>query len=213
MAQQRHIYRPKLLTESEWQRLRLLLSVYQDGSGQNDGGGAPGWRDFERAVAATLDGTAQESKAIFDVLVSQLEHPGTAYGIACKMRGTLTDTERTGRVTLEVSNSSRRFWDALNAAGFAAEHYGKAENATQMGQILLNLVDSWNQAASTRRGETIELSRSSYLVLSYSKGTTRQSSARYQLHQFPLLSVSTVVARSRHPDMAISSQCEAPGRH
>jgi len=188
MTQETIAYQPKLITKREWQYLRLLLSTYQDGSGQNDGGSTPGWRDFERSVALTLNGTAQESKAIFDVLVPRAEHSGTFYGIACKMRGTLTDTEGTGRVTLEVSNSARRFWDALNAKGFSAEQYGKAENATPMGQILLELVDSWNQGVSTLSGKSIDLSYSSYLVLSYSKATRRQASARYQLHQFlPLL--------------------------
>ncbi len=49
----------------------------------------PGWRDFERSVALAFDGVAQESKAIFDVLVPLPTQAGISYGISCKMRETL----------------------------------------------------------------------------------------------------------------------------
>lgn len=59
-------------TSGQVEKLRLILSTYQDGTGQlvyEPNTSLPGWRDFERSVALAFDGVAQESKAIFDVLV------------------------------------------------------------------------------------------------------------------------------------------------
>lgn len=102
-------FHPTDVTVQALERLRLLLSTYQDGTGQNDGGNSPGWRDFERAVALTFNGVASESKAIFDVLVPHPDQKGVKCGISCKMRATLSDLQRTGRITVEVSNSAKKF--------------------------------------------------------------------------------------------------------
>ena len=59
-------------TPGQIEKLRLILSTYQDGTGQliyEPHTSLPGWRDFERSVALAFEGIAQESKAIFDVLV------------------------------------------------------------------------------------------------------------------------------------------------
>ena len=77
----------KIPASSEIEKLRLLLSTFQDGTGQlaqkKDVGTLPGWRDFERSVALAFGGEAQENKAIFDILI----HDGNTYrGISCKMR-------------------------------------------------------------------------------------------------------------------------------
>src|SRR5438270_10835388 len=76
----------------EVQKLRLILSTYQDGTGQlvtRDGNTLPGWRDFERSIALTFGGKAKESKFIFDVLLPDPRTPGLSYGLSCKMRRTL----------------------------------------------------------------------------------------------------------------------------
>src|SRR5579859_6855404 len=60
-------------TPREFEKFRLLLSTFQDGSGMlaiRGGKTLPGWRDFERAVAAAFEGENQENKFIFDVLIS-----------------------------------------------------------------------------------------------------------------------------------------------
>ncbi len=46
-------------TKSEFERLRLILSTYQDGTGMEAKGTLPGWRDFERAIEATFHGYAR----------------------------------------------------------------------------------------------------------------------------------------------------------
>lgn len=71
-------------TPAQMEKLRLILSTYQDGTGMliKDGKSLPGWRDFERAVAIVFGGKAQESKHVFDVIVP-LQERKSNYGISC----------------------------------------------------------------------------------------------------------------------------------
>lgn len=166
-------------TKSQIEKLRLLLSTYQDGMGQlvfEPEKSLPGWRDFERSVALAFDGVAQESKAIFDVLVPNFNTPEINYGISCKMRQTLQTVERTGRVTVEVSNSSGKFWDTLRANGIN-DYKTDPETA---GEILLNLIESWHNEVGLEQGGTVDVSKSFFLLLQWHK-----RSGRYQLFQFP----------------------------
>ena len=60
-------------TALELEKFRLILSTYQDGSGQQVAKGGetiPGWRDFERSVAITFGGISQENKYILYLLNS-----------------------------------------------------------------------------------------------------------------------------------------------
>lgn len=168
-------------TGREIERLRLLLSTYQDGTGMlrlKDGATRPGWRDFERAVALAFGGAAQESKAIFDVLLPVADAPPGKYGLSCKMRGELDKLQRTGRASIELSNSSKKFWGHLGAKGIDQSNY--RESPAEVGAALLELVESWHQAVSLEQGGSVNLAKSSYLVLSWN------SAGNYQLHQFPL---------------------------
>ena len=168
-------------TEREVERLRLILSTYQDGTGmfQIKGGATlPGWRDFERAVALAFNGEAQESKAIFDVLLLSEDRPGVKYGLSCKMRRELTKIERMGRVSLELSNSAGQFWDRLKTGGINQSNY--RDSPTEVGESLIEVVESWHRAVSVEEGGTVDLTRSSYLVLSWNR------IGFYQLHQFTL---------------------------
>ena len=168
----------KHLGIKEVEKIRLLLSTYQDGSGMlsnKDGSTLPGWRDFERTIALVLNGTAQENKAAFDVLVPIPHKPLAMIGIACKMRRELDRLKRTGRVAFELSNSSGMFWDQLRKNGLTSKTYVKKPEL--VGLHLLNLVEGWHLAVSRRRGGAIELEKSFYLVLSWNR------QGWYQLHQ------------------------------
>lgn len=165
----------------EVERFRLLLSTYQDGSGMLAAGSGltlPGWRDFERAVAAAFNGIAVESKAIFDVLLPDPTRPRVYYGVSCKMRGTLDRVARDGRLTLELSNSAKKFWQQLDDHGFDQVSY--QSDPMTVGNTLVELVRSWHEAVSSSRGGNVDLSGSAYLVLSWSKRT-----GLYQLHRLP----------------------------
>ncbi len=174
----RYIFTGSIPTKRQIEKLRLILSVYQDGSGQlvfEPGKSLPGWRDFERSVALAFDGIAQESKAIFDVLVPIPQISEVDFGISCKMRETLHTVEQTGRVTVEVSNSHGKFWDALKAKGI--DDY--SINPDTSGKILLDLVESWHSRVSLEQGGTVDLRKSFYLILQWHK-----RSGRYQLFQY-----------------------------
>ncbi len=178
---------PAFPTASQIAKLRLILSTYQDGTGQQaapNGKTLPGWRDFERAVAAAFGGQAQESKHVFDVIVTPNEFIDT-YGISCKMRGELNKAvDRVnrsglsvkGRISIELSNSAKYFWNQLKARGINESNYrGKPE---ETGIALVELVRSWHDAVSIQNGGIINLNKSFYFVLSWDR------KGSYQLHQF-----------------------------
>lgn len=186
---------PDPLTYQEVEKLRLILSTYQDGTGMlaaPNGLTLPGWRDFERAIAATLDGTAQESKYVFDVIITKPEY---TFGISCKMRGELnkvTDRgDRAGRVTMELSNSAKKFWEYLRTKGITEANY--REQPTEVGTALIELVQSWHEVESILSGGTIRLDKSSYLALSWNK------KGLYQFHQFALTLPNPRTLRWRFP--------------
>ncbi|MCC8991901.1 MAG: helix-turn-helix domain-containing protein, partial [Streptococcus sp.] len=138
----------KLLTTGEVERIRLILSTYQDGTGMlahKEGLTLPGWRDFERAVALALGGEAQESKYIFDVLLPSAKE-NIKCGVSCKMRRELNRLDRDGRVTIEISNSAGKFWDYLNDQGINQSNY--KQRPAEVGNALLNLVEQWYQSVS-----------------------------------------------------------------
>ena len=62
-----HAFRDRPLNEVEFERLRLLLSTYRDGTGQINkprfGGTFPGYRDYERSLAAVLEGAADDGRS------------------------------------------------------------------------------------------------------------------------------------------------------
>lgn len=166
-------------TKGELEKLRLILSTYQDGTGMLNlkGRNLPGWRDFERAVALAFDGEAQESKAVFDVLLTDVK-TGVKSGLSCKMRDTLRETRKTGQATIEVSNSAGYFWSKLKQHGLDEQSYHSKPG--EAGQALLHLVGEWHVSASTH-DPMIDLNRSWYLALQWDR-----RSGDYQLYQFAI---------------------------
>lgn len=174
------IHEVSLLTASDVEKIRLILSTYQDGTGMladTERLTLPGWRDFERAVALALGGEAQESKYIFDVLLSI---PGKKIkrGISCKMRRELNRLDRNGRVTIEMTNSAGKFWDYLNLQGIDQTNY--KEYSKEVGKALIHLIEKPYDTVNLEYGGVVDLSTSYYLVLSWNK------KGWYQLHQFSL---------------------------
>lgn len=166
----------------ELEKFRLIFSTYQDGSGMlvcEDGGTLPGWRDFERTVAAAFDGVALESKAIYDVLLPA-GNSGLFYGISCKMRETLSQVNRDGRVTIEVSNASGEFWDLLLELGIHQQNL--QDYSERAGRAILERVERWHTRVDHRNGGKVITESSFYLALQYSLRT-----GLYQLFQFPIL--------------------------
>ena len=165
----------------EVEKLRLILSTYQDGTGMlaaAQGRTLPGWRDFERSVALAFNGEASESKAIFDVLLTNSADAKVKYGLSCKMRKELNRIGRDGRVTVELSNSAGQFWDRLALRAVTTDNY--KDHPQEVGNILVDLVRRWHRAAAIERKAAVDLAKSCYLVLSWN------NAGLYQLHQFSL---------------------------
>ncbi len=170
--------RPPSATEIE--KFRLVLSTYQDGSGMlvREGFTLPGWRDFERTVAAVFGGSTLENKWIYDVLIER-GHGRDPLGISCKMRGTLGEAQRKSRVTIELSNASGEFWDAIKEWGITQESYHMYSE--QIGSILIDKVEGWHSSVGIENGGTIDTSSSFLLTLQWDK-----KSGMYQLFQYPI---------------------------
>jgi len=170
----------KFPTSEEVEKLRLVLSTFQDESGQilRKSVSLPGWRDFERAVALVFNGVAQENKSIFDVVLTSPTEIGSLYGLSCKMRGTLRDADRTGRVTIELSNSASKFWRALSAQNIRQSNY--KETPSEVGRTLVATIKQWHLDESHEQGGRIDLGESAYFTLSWS------NAGEYQLFLFDL---------------------------
>src|SRR4051794_21762706 len=100
------LFRDRPPTDREFERMRLSLSAFRDGSGHAHVGteSYPDWRDMERVTAAITGGFTWESKGIVDVEVPAVgEMP---FGISCKSRASrLADAH----VLMELSNSAAYF--------------------------------------------------------------------------------------------------------
>jgi hypothetical protein len=145
-------------------QLRLILSTFRDGSGQEQRGNNsyPGWRDFERSTATWLKGRTTENKAVFDVLVDD-------YGVSCKM-STSTKPDEADHVLMEITNSQRRIWDHLNSLSI-----DPVTHPERAGPAIVSLVKSWHVK------EVSNLDQSVYLSLVHDPSYTK-----YRLHAFSL---------------------------
>lgn len=168
-------------TTEEIERFRLILSTYQDGSSmlKRIDRTLPGWRDFERSIAAAFNGQSQESKWIYDVIIENPDNNRIRFGLSCKMRGTLREVERKQQVTIELSNASGEFWDAVKKEGITQENYHESPNA--VGKVLVETVEHWHTNVSVGNGGIVDGSRSSFVVLQWEENT-----GRYQLFQYPI---------------------------
>ena len=180
-------------TPQEFERFRLVLSTYQDGSGmlaikndkqkwveRNRAKTLPGWRDFERSVAIAFEGIAIESKFIYDVLLPNLHSPGTFFGISCKMRGELRKANKKGRASIELSNAAGEFWDTIKTyTGFTEENYESAPDS--VGKVIIRQVNQWHTSEDVGHSGKIDTTKSLFLNLLWD-----EASGEYQLFQFPI---------------------------
>src|SRR5574341_1100617 len=172
-------------TDRELERLRLILSTFQDGTGmlaptQDRPYTLPGWRDFERACALAFNGKAVESKFFVDVIFPLSSNPDTFYGVQCKMRGELRKLDRDSRIYVEVTNAARELWSYLSTKGITERNYRSQPELA--GNSLIEAVEAIKRSGSQQYpAGPIDLSRSYYLVLLWS-----ERDELYQLFQLPL---------------------------
>lgn len=137
----RHAYRDRPLNARELEILRLTLSSYRDGSGQTylRGQSWPGFRDYERSLAAVLGGSTPENKGVFDVAVSTDE--GLPFGISCKMAKSPPPANECS--FMELSNAAAKFREHLLSLQitYVAE-------PMLAGPAIIDLVTSWHLGES-----------------------------------------------------------------
>lgn len=127
----------------------------------------PGFRDFERALAAVLHASAPENKGVFDVIAPDNPLP---YGISCKMSKTQPAARQSS--FMELSNSAAKFRAHLLDLQI---HW--ATEPTLAGPALIDLVESWHLALASE----IDIAASKYAVLSHNAAWKK-----FQLLCFPL---------------------------
>lgn len=163
-------FRDRPLNQRELEQLRLALSSFRDGSGQNvlkSGESMPGFRDYERSLAAVVGGTTPENKGVFDVQVATESSP---FGISCKMAS--FQPERNLSCFMELSNSAAKFRKHLldNYINWATE-------PTLAGPAIIDLVTQWHHDVAG----SIDVDRSKYAVLLHDPRWEN-----FQLWSFPL---------------------------
>lgn len=164
-------FRDRPPNDVEFERLRLALSSYRDGSGQvvlrKTGETMPGFRDFERMLAAVIGGKTTENKFIFDVEVQTDSDP---YGLSCKMSS--EQPAKTCCGFMELTNAGAAF-----RAHLLSKQINWVTEPMLAGPEIVELVTSWHYAAA---GE-IDVAASSYIVLSHNRPWTQ-----FYLTSFPL---------------------------
>jgi hypothetical protein len=166
-----YAFRDRPLTVVEFERLRLTLSCFRDGSGQvvlrRTGESMPGFRDFERSLAAVLGGHTTENKGIFDV---EVPTAGLPFGVSCKMAQ--MPPSRDACSFMELSNSAAKF-----RAHLLSLQVNWISEPMLAGPAIVDLVSSWH----TEAGATLDLNGSRFCVLAHDR-----SWRAFQLLSFPL---------------------------
>ena len=175
------IHRPP--SNAEIERLRLILSTYQDGTGMMKSSGLyptlPGWRDFERACALVFSGIAVENKFFVDVLFSSSDSPPTFYGLDCKMKKELKTARSKQTIYVEVTNATKALWSHLNTLNINERTF--RNHPSEAGTGLLDAITHLKHSGSAAYpAGPIDLNQSFYLVLLWDQN------AKYQLFQLPL---------------------------
>ena len=164
-------FKDRPINELELHRLRLILSTFRDGSGQQISGVGvmPGFRDYERALAAVLGGYTPENKGVFDVVVPTNEASGDI-GISCKMAK--IPPARHQCSFMELSNSAAAWRNYL-----VDVQINWATEPGLAGPAVIDLVTSWHTAVA----DGIDMDASSYSVLAHNSRWTS-----FELLCFPL---------------------------
>jgi hypothetical protein len=165
-----HAYRDRPLVDAEFERLRLALSSFRDGSGQTYicGRSWPGFRDYERSLAAVLGGITPENKGVFDVSIPTTD--GLPFGISCKMA--VFPPVRNRCSFMELSNSAAKFRNHLLSLQITY-----ASEPMLAGPAIIDLVTSWHVSEAS----AYDLAGSRYGVFAHD---TRWE--QFQLLCFPL---------------------------
>lgn len=183
----------------EINRLRLFISTYRDGSGNQrdeaNGTTRADWRQLERCIAEFVGAVGGENKEIFDVLAQDNEIPNVLYGLSVKSKqlpGRQFDSlSSNGRVYMEIANSPAKLFAALKVQHNLAEnHFREQKHPKEIGETILQTIEHWHEEGKTlieahSPGRQLLLERSCYFSISMTV-PGRQVETRYQIHTFDL---------------------------
>ena len=196
-------------TEADILRLKLLISVFGDGFGnQRDGnnGTRADWRQLERCVGEYVGSSGGEDKKIFDVVAPDELNPKLRYGISVKSKqlsaSVFSSLSDGGRTYMEIANSPAKFWDVirevldLSEADFRAQKY-----PSEIGNLILSTVERWHDEGKTEYelnnpGHTLDINNSCYFCISLSQPSDIVET-RYQVHTFSLSYPKDLIWRYR----------------
>lgn len=182
-------------TAQEMERIRLILSTYQDGAGmltpkkqydwirKNRAVTIPGWRDFERTVVVAIGGRTGEDKHVYDVWLPDPAREGVMFGISCKMRKELRQVETKGRGYIELTNANKALWQAVKD-DTALNETTYTHDPDSVGRAIIDIVNSWHSGSGIRKREvlgknTFDHTKGLFLNLLY-----HEPSGQYQMFQF-----------------------------
>ena len=183
------------LTAQEVLLINLSFSLFTNGFGseQEKGGETRiGWRQMERVFADLFAGKANENKDVFDVVVPIDRKTDVGLSIKSKNFSSkqFTALGSEGRVYMELTNSPAKLWASLNRKGLVASDFQNKNKAADIGNAVLDTVESWHQEAKTNyphysQGKVIDLSKSVYISVSMTDPTDKND-RQYVVHSFPL---------------------------
>ncbi len=148
-------FRDRDPTPHELERLRLVLSTFQDGSGNvrmADGTKRADWRQVERAIAEVFDGETAENKGVFDALFAV--DGSLPFGLSIKTSRRRGDD----RVLMELANSPRKFMLAAEREGVDWN-----EGVEKTGAVAVREISSWHHQLDRE----VDVARSRYAVLTH----------------------------------------------
>lgn len=185
----------KPLSSDEFERWRLIMSTFNDGSGQerdSDGNTRLGWRDIERVAAIMLQGHGGEDKQVFDILIPSSSSENF-YGCSVKSKQLslkiFSKLDIDSRVYMELCNSPSKLWDPLKVENYFEADFTAMRYPNEIGKIIIETVEQWhhdyaNSFANLNPGKFIDINNSRYLTISYNNKNSIDR--EYQIHSFPI---------------------------
>jgi len=184
---------------TELNRLRLFISTFRDGSGNqreevNDNTRAD-WRQLERCVAEFVGAIGGENKEIFDVLAQDEANHNILYGLSIKSKQLpakqFDSLKSNGRVYMEIANSPAKLFAALKSdLKVSEQEFRQKKYPKEIGETVLRTIELWHEEGKSLieahfPGKQLPLEKSCYFSISMT-APCRHVETKYQIHTFDL---------------------------
>lgn len=161
------------LNQSHLDKICLLLSTYQDGTGRDMKDRTLfGWEDFEDVIEMVFDGQRLKSKSVFDIIIPKEEF---SIGISCKMTKNFKLSNKS--IIMDHSRINAEFFNYLKIKKTTREEMFL--NPQEVGNTLMDLINNKTYTYSIKH--KVDLQKSFFLVLGHD-----ESKKEFNIFQFPL---------------------------